>query len=302
MIQGANDQLRTITTVPTLLQADQRDIFDIGHDNSLESKVRFRFLVELSEKNIHSMQVLLKETANMKLCLEGRNPDLGVTLFPQMLVRDNEEVLFFTNPRTETSIIEKNDACLWTDCKPLVSGFTSMFEEFWRNSTGVREKIVEIETGKPAPKTQIFADKEIAKKRYNENLRSAQEEILIMTSSKGRVDFSKNMSELDDLAKKGIAIKIMAPIVNEDIDTAKELSKLCSVKHVPPNYLPISIIDGKHLFQFQKDIPKVQNPNFTPSFENSLYTSNPEYVQRMRIMLIEIWRNADPRRWKTKMM
>ena len=71
------------------------------------------------------MKALLKETANAKLKVEGRNPDLGVTLFPQMLVRDKEEAVFFTNPRTETSIIEKNDVCLWTDCKTLVKAFMS---------------------------------------------------------------------------------------------------------------------------------------------------------------------------------
>ena len=294
MLQETKDQVLAITTVPTLAQADQRDVFEVSYNHSLKSRMQFRFLSELSEKNVHVVKALLKETANAKLKVEGRTPDLSVALFPQMLVRDMEEALFFTNPRTETSIIEKNDVCLWTDCKPLVKAFIAMFEELWRNSTDIREKIAEIETGKSTPKTLTIEDAETAKKKYDKILKSAKEEILIMTSSKGLIEFSKDTPQLDDLTERGITVKIMAPIVNEDLKASEKLSKICSVRHVPPNYQPTTIIDGKYLFQFKKTNLKKQALNSTPNFENSLFTNNPEYVQKMKIMLNEIWKNASP--------
>ena len=155
-----------------------------------------------------------------------------------------------------------------------------------------REKIAEIETGKPTPKTLIIEDAETAKRKYDKILRSAKEEILIMTSSKGLVEFSKNMPQLNEWTERGVIVKIMAPIVNEDLEASKQLSKICSVKHVPPNYLPTTIIDGKHLFQFKKTNLKKQALEFIANFENTLYTNNPEYVQKMKIMLDEIWKNA----------
>jgi sugar-specific transcriptional regulator TrmB len=292
MIQEANEQLKAITTVPTLLQADQRDIFDVGFSQS-SKPIPFRFLIDLSEKNVHAMQDLLDQTENSKLKMEGRNPDLGVSLFPQMFVRDKEEALFFTNPRNEASIIEKNDVCLWTDCKPLVDGFNAMFEEFWRNSTGIGEKIVEIETGKPSIKTLTIGDPEIAKEKYDKIVGSAKEEVIIMTSSKGLVEFSKN-PQLSELTKKNVAIKIMAPIVFEDMEAYEELSKVCSVRHVAPNYFPLTVVDDKHLFHFQKSNPNVQALNIVPSFADIWYTNNSEYVQKMRNMLNEVWSNASP--------
>jgi sugar-specific transcriptional regulator TrmB len=294
MIQETRDHVLTITTIPTLAQADQRDIFDASYNNPAKSKIKFRFLAELSEENIHIMKALLKETANSTLDIEGRNPDLGLTLFPQMLVRDEEEAIFFTKPRTEKSIIEKDDVCLWTDCKTLVKAFIAVFDDLWRNSTDIQEKITEIETGKVTPKEVIIEDPEIAKKKYNKIVKSAKEDIMIITSSEGLVEFSKNPPLPDEWNERGVAVRIMAPIMSENFEVAEQLSKLYTIKHVPPNYVPTTIIDGKHLFQFKTPTPKKKPPDSSPHFESTLYTNDPEYVQKMKTMLNEIWKNANP--------
>ena len=104
MIQETKNRILTITTIPGLIQADQRGIFDVGFTHPLKSQIQFRFLVELSKQNVNAMKALLKETAKVKLNVEGRNPDLGLSMFPQMVLRDEEEALFFIRPRTETSI------------------------------------------------------------------------------------------------------------------------------------------------------------------------------------------------------
>ena len=294
MIQETRNQVLTITTIPTLAQANQRDVFDTTYNNPLKSKIQFRFLVELSKENIHIIKDLLKETSNSMLDVEGRNPDLGLTLFPQMLVRDEEEVLFFTKPRTETSIIEKDDVCLWTDCITLVKAFVSVFNDLWRSSTDVQEKITEIETGKVTPKEVIIEDHEMAKKKYNKIVKSAREDILIMTSSKGLVEFCKNVALSNEWTEKGVAVRIMAPIISENFRFAEQLSKSCSIKHVPPNYVPTTIVDGKHLVQFKNPAQKNKPPVSSANFESILYTNDPEYVQKMKTMLNEIWKNANP--------
>ncbi len=292
MLQEATIQVLAITTVPTLAQAEYRDIFNVSYNHPSKSKIRFRFLAELSEQNVHVMEAFLKETAKTKLNVEGRNPDLGLILFPHMLVKDEDEALVFTKPRTETSMIEKDDVCLWTDCKSLVQAFTTMFEELWQNSTEIREKLVEIEMGKPTPKTFIIKNAEIAEKKYNKTLKSAKEEIIIMTSSKGLVKFWEDLPPLCEWKERGVVVKIMAPIVREDLEVAKQLSKVCFVKHVPPNCLLTSIVDGKQLFQFKEPSSKSLPHGSSPHFENTLYTNNYEYVQKMEAMLNEIWKNS----------
>jgi sugar-specific transcriptional regulator TrmB len=294
MIQETTKQVLAITTIPVLAQADQRDIFDPRGRRHLKSKIQFRFLAELSHQNVHIMKDFFKEKANAKINVEGRNPDLGLTLFPQMFIRDEQEAVFFIKPRMETSIIEQDDVCLWTDCKTLITAFIAVFEELWFNSTDIREKILEIETGKPSPRTFIIGDAEKATKKYNEIVKSAREEVLILTSSEDLLGFWKNKQQFVEWRDKGVTVKIMAPIVSENLEAAKQLSGLSSVKHVPPNRLQTTIVDGKYLFQFKTSIP--EKPPVTPSqhFKNTLYTNNPEYVQKTKTMLNEIWKNSSP--------
>jgi sugar-specific transcriptional regulator TrmB len=291
MLQEATIQVLAITTVPALAQANHNDVFNTGNKNS-SSKIRFRFLAELSEQNGHIMDTFLKEMAKVKLNFEGRNPDLGMALFPHMVVKDEDEVLLFTKPRKEKTIIEKDDACLWTDCKPLVQAFTAMFEELWRNSTDIRERLVEIKTGNATPKTLVIGDAKIAEEKYNKTLLSAREDITIMTSSKGLIRIWKDLPQHSEWRERGVVVKIMAPIMSENLEAAKQLSQVCSVKHVPPNHLLTSIIDGKQLFQFKEPSSKTLTPDSTLHFENAFYTNNQEYVQKTKAMLNEIWRNS----------
>ena len=140
MIQETKNCVLAITTVPGLIQADQQGIFDAGFIHPSKSKIHFRFLAELSQQNINAMKTLLKETAKAKLNIEGKNPDIGLNMFPQMIIRDDQEALFFISPRTETSIIEQNDVCLWTDSKTLVQAFTAVFEELVAQRNRYRQK------------------------------------------------------------------------------------------------------------------------------------------------------------------
>ncbi len=289
MIQETKSQISAITTFPVLTQAVERDIFDVGYKRPHKSKVQFRFLGELYEQNAHTIKSLLKNIQNGKLAVEGRTPDLGLALFPQMMVRDGEEALFFTKPRTKESIIEKDDACLWTDCKSLVKAFNVIFEDLWQNSTDIREKFSGIETGRSTSKTLTIRDAETARAEYDKIVRSAQEEVLIMTSSQGLSELGKDMASVSEPAGRGVAVKIMAPIVDENLESAKNLSKTCSVRHIPPNYWPTTVIDGKVLFQFPESFSVDQKLNSPLQFENALYTTAPEYVQKTRNMLNAHW-------------
>jgi hypothetical protein len=131
-----------------------------------------------------------------------------------------------------------------------------------------------------------------SRKKHDEILRSAKDEILLLTSSKGLIEFSKSKSQLENLTKKGISIKIMAPVVKENLGAAEQLSKFCTVRHVPIHYLGTTIVDGKHLFQFKTPFPEKEAGCPMPRFKNALYTDDHEWVEIMKTALDDIWRNA----------
>jgi sugar-specific transcriptional regulator TrmB len=291
MIEETKNQISTISTVPSLVQADQYGLFEAGFSHPLKSKIQFRFLTELSSKNVKAMKTLLKETTSAKLNFEGRNPNLGLKLFPRMVIRDEDEAIFFIKPRTETSIVEKDDMCLWTNCKTLVHAFTAIFEELWRYSTDIQKKIVEIETGKPPPKGYAISDVETARKKFNETVQAAKEEIMLLTSSKGLIESWEKIPLLKKLTQRGVSVKIMAPIDRENLEALEQLSKFCTVKHVPINYWRTLIVDGKHLVQFRPTLEQ-EKPESTPCFESAFYTDDLEYLKMQKTALNDIWKKA----------
>lgn len=292
MIRETKRQLSTISTVSGLVRADQFGLFDAAFDNPLKSQIQFRFLTELSDQNLNAVKTLLKRTAKTGFNFKGRNPNLGLQLSPRMVIRDEEEILFFITPKTDVHATGQDDVCLWTNCKALVQSFIAVFEDLWRNSTDIETKIIEIETGKPTPKTYVISDAETAHKKYHEAMHSAKEEIVMMTSSKGLVACWKGRSLVREWTKRGVSVRIMAPITSENLEAAQQLLKCCEVRHVPVGYLGTTIVDGQHLFQFKNPPPEEEELRSIPYFENTFYTNDFEYVEKTKNMLNDIWKNA----------
>jgi sugar-specific transcriptional regulator TrmB len=283
MIQETKKQLSTVTTVPGLIRADQHGLLDAAFNHPPKSTVQFRFLTELSELNLDAINNLLKKAPKTGFNLKGRNPELGLKLSPRMVIRDNEELLFFITPPAE------DDSCLWTTCKELVRSFTAVFDELWRNSTDIEKTISDIKKGETI-KTQVFNNAETANKKYEEILNSAKEEIIALTSAEGLIDLRKKLPLLKNCAKKGIAIKIMAPITSKNLEVANQLSKHFQVKHAPVSYLKTTIVDGKHLFQSKATF---EDKKTTPlHFQNSYYTNDYEYVENMEKILKNLWKTS----------
>ena len=292
MINETKSQLSIISTVSGLARADQFGLLDAGFKHPLRSKVQFRLLTQLSEQNLGTMKALLKETPKAGLRFEIRSPNLGLRLFPRMVLRDEEEVVFFINPTVGGSLSKQDDVCLWTNCKSLVHSFLVLFEELWRNSTEIERKIVEIETGKPSPKIFFISDMEAVKRKYDAIAQSAREEIVLLTSSKGLIEFWKNTPLLKSWAERGVSVKIMAPVVKENWEAMEQSSKFCVVRHVPVHYWETAIVDGKHFFQFKTPSPDQEEFEPMRRFDKAYYTDDVEWVERMKTELNDIWRSA----------
>jgi sugar-specific transcriptional regulator TrmB len=289
MITDSKNQILTIATIPGLVQADQMGLFDAALKRSKKSEVQFRFLAELNEQNANTMKKLLTEVAEAKISFQGRNPHLGARQFPRIIIEDEDEILFFLKPMTDSSKVEQDDTCLWTNCKTLVSAFTGIFEELWRNSTEIHKRLAETENGNLTPKVYDATNSEKANKEYLKTIQAAEEEILLITSSEGLRELSKNIGHLKKKAERGISVKVMAPLVRKNLHITEQLAKFNAVRHVPTNYIGVTIVDGKHLFQFTISSSN-QNLRAAPHF----YSNNFEYVEKMRKTLNDTWKNAQP--------
>ena len=298
MINEAKNQLSIISTVPSLARADRFGVLDSDFKHPRLPDVQFRLLTYLAKHNVHTIEALFDETPITELRFEIRIPNLGLGLFPQMVIRDEEEVMFFINSKVDGALPEQDNLCLWTNCKSMIHSFLAMFEDLWRNSTDVERKITELKTGKSTPKTYLINDLKIIKKKYERMKQSSQKEIVILTSSKGLIEKSKEISQLKKLTRGGITIKIMAPVVKENWEAMEQLSKICEVRHVAIHYWRTIVFDGKYLLQFRRNSSGRERLGST-RVDNALFSDDPEWVKTMRTALLDIWENAQPPSTKT---
>ena len=138
-------------------------------------------------------------------------------------------------------------------------------------------------------KTYVIRSAKAAFKKFTEILNSAEKEILIMTSPKGVINAWKSKTLPEKWREKDVSVKIMAPITSENLKAARELSKYSAVKHIPACYSRVTLVDGKHLFQFKIPQEKLEG---IQHFENAIYTNNLEYVQRTSGIINEIWNDS----------
>jgi sugar-specific transcriptional regulator TrmB len=291
MFMETKRHLSVATTASNLMKTDRFGVFESFFHSPLRSKIRCRFLVEFCKDSLSFVKTLTERMPKSGFNFRARNPDLDLSLFPRMIAKDDEEILFFTSlPGAEGS--EKDEVCLWTNSKSLVQAFTVVFEDLWRNSTDLQSRIVEIETGELPPKTCVFDVAEEAERKYREILLGAEEQIVFMTSSKNLSGFLKNKSSLENWAEKGVSVRIMAPIVNENLEVAMRISRICEVKHVPIDYPEATVIDGQHYFQFKSSSAVEEGCRLVPIFSNTFYTNDPGYVEKMKNMFDGFWENS----------
>ncbi len=291
MIEEARTQLSIISTVPALTRADRFGLIDTAVEHAAGTKTRFRFLADLSENNMAAMKALLARIP-AKSSFEGRTPDLGLKLTSRLVIKDDAEAAFFINRDEDEPQKDTDDTCLWTNSKTIVNSFQTVFEETWRNSTDIAKRIIEIEVGRPSPRTYVMRDPEEGKRKYNEAIAAAREEITILTSSNGLDEILRNEAALGEKVQNGVSVRIMAPITKDNLPSALKLSQSCKVRHVPTSYLDTTVVDRSHLFQFKNAPLTLEGTKASSGFENAFYTNDSEYLERANRVLDSVWENS----------
>lgn len=287
MIEGTRNHLSVISSLSGLMKAYELGHFDSVLDRTSKSIVKVRFLTELSQDNVESAKKFLHELNVRRLEFQGRSPELGLRLFPRIVIRDDEEMVLFISSNGPSGI-EQDNACIWTNSRAIAQAFVAVFEDLWKNSIELEQKIAQIEMGQDPLKQQIFDNPTVAKEKYKDILHLARKEIVIMTSSEGLVSLYQDRSQIEKWANTCVSVKVMAPITNENLEVAQQLSKLCTVRHVQLSYLVTAIVDGVHLFQAKTH----DKTDFLLS--DAFYTDNSEIVKRTQTMLRNIWETSIP--------
>ena len=118
-------------------------------------------------------------------------------------------------------------------------------------------------------------------------VKSAKKSVYIMTSSKGLVRKVESMrGVLQSLSKKGVDIKIAAPVDKDSAEVAKDLMGFSKVKHVDKLSARFCVVDDKDMMFMVTDDKEVH-----PSYDIGIWVSTPFFASALGNMFEMSWKS-----------
>lgn len=290
MVEQTKKEVSKVTTNLGLIQEDTFGVFDRILEIAEEKKdIKFKMLVNISQENLKTIKNILHRNSKNTNNIQWRHAIVASSYYPRFLIKDNEEILLHVSTRDNQSISNQDNG-LWVASKMFVSILKTSFNDIWSNAVDASDRIKELETGAPIEKTLIIRDPAKSKRKITKILNSTKNEIILILSSIGIIRLL-NDDLFKEYSNKGIKIRIMAPIDLDNLNAAKELSKLYEIKHVSISYLTMMIVDGQSLFIFNAP-PLNEKINAPFYLNNTFYTNNKKYVERTKKLLEDIWKRG----------
>ena len=115
MINSTHNEFSTIFPIEILLNAASHGLYDVGLKHPLKNQITFRFLTNINRGKGKTITKLLKSMSQSGFSFKCKIPNLGENLFPQMVIRDNVEALFFISKRDFNGSKNYHDTCIWTN-------------------------------------------------------------------------------------------------------------------------------------------------------------------------------------------
>jgi sugar-specific transcriptional regulator TrmB/CBS domain-containing protein len=292
MVNQAQKEILSLTTSIGLIQEDLAGILDTITESVRDKKdVQFKMLANVTNENLKIMKATVRRITVKKTNAEWRHIDLGSKFYPRFVIKDDEEVILYMISEGELSTPAEEDTGLWVTSKMFVSTLKSSFMEIWRNAIDVNERIHELETGTPREETLIIKEPADVQAKILETLDTAKNDVILISSAAG-INKVSNNDPYQEYAKKGVKIRIMAPIDLDNLEAAQSLSKLYEIKHVSISYLTMMITDSKHLFIFKAPIVEEESTASPFYLRDTFYTNDRKFVERATELLRDIWKRG----------
>lgn len=116
-------------------------------------------------------------------------------------------------------------------------------------------------------------------------IRKAQKSVTIATTSKGLIRKVEALKPVfQKLSKRGVQIKIAAPLNNESLEAIKDLKGVAEVKNATDLNARFCIVDGKDLIFMVMHDEEVH-----PNYDIGIWVSTPFFAQALENMFNKQW-------------
>jgi sugar-specific transcriptional regulator TrmB len=120
-------------------------------------------------------------------------------------------------------------------------------------------------------------------------IRNAENSVIIMTTSQGFMRKVEGLKPLfEKLKKRGVKIRIAAPITKETIGAVKDISEVAEVRNTN-NKARFCIVDGKELIFMVLDDKEVH-----PTYDVGIWVNTPFFAKALEDLFETSWKNMKP--------
>jgi sugar-specific transcriptional regulator TrmB len=120
-------------------------------------------------------------------------------------------------------------------------------------------------------------------------IRGAEQTVTIMTTAQGLIRKVEGLRPVIELVKKrGVKVRIAAPITSENIKAAKELSEFADVRHCDNNARFV-IVDSKEIVFMVLDDMKVH-----PTYDVGIWINTPFFSAALEELFELAWKDMKP--------
>lgn len=120
-------------------------------------------------------------------------------------------------------------------------------------------------------------------------LRNAEKSVVLMTTPQGLIRKAEGLKPVfEKLKKKGVRIRIAAPISKESKTALTDLDGLAEIRHTDSK-ARFAIVDSKELIFMMMDDAQVH-----PTYDIGIWVNTPFFANAMEDMFDQAWKNMKP--------
>jgi HTH-type transcriptional regulator, sugar sensing transcriptional regulator len=117
-------------------------------------------------------------------------------------------------------------------------------------------------------------------------IRNAEESVVIMTTTQGLMRKVEGMKPVfEKLKKRGVKIRIAAPITKQNMDAVKDVSSVAEVRHTDAKARFI-IVDGEELIFMVQDDEEVH-----PTYDIGIWVNTPFFAKALENLFDIAWKS-----------
>jgi len=249
--------------------------------NRAQAGVKMKYVFPITEKNVQLIKKFMEFA-------EVRHID-----FSPIRVRILDDRACLVRYGGEELGPVSEQVCMYSGAAHYVSTMKSYFEQVWKNAVPAEERIRELETGKPAERTELIKGVDNVFDNVTDAMQKCKKELIVCVTEYGMsLALNKRRQLFKELTKKGVRIRYITVITDKNLENVRELSKLVELRHFEIS-LPLIVTDSECMLT-----SKVEKGD-----PHELIRSNVSgMASRLRDLIENIWSVAVPAEERIRQM